>query len=172
MQQYFKHTREISESDLEHGDLVLFAPDGSLNATLIQILTRSHYHHVALFDGDGMVIEAMPGGVRRYPLGDRAGIGLRLPVKSAQKRDAITWAREQIGDPYDMRSLPLVAFDRIFPKARPQNPNAHRYTCAVFVAEAYHHAGVELLPGRDYNDILPGDFLELLHEAPKRVSAD
>lgn len=169
---WFKRTREVPRQHLERGDLVLFEPDGTAGAKLIEVLTHSHYHHVALYDGDGQVIEAMPSGVRSYPIGARPVIGLRPPVDAEQKHTAIEWAHAQIGDPYDTRGLFLIAVDRMLPKLREGNPRSKRYTCAVFVSEAYHHAGVELLPGRDWNNIVPGDFLALRKESPEKVVAD
>ena len=166
-----KTTEKVPVSDLQRGDLVLFEPDGTIGSTLIDIATHSHYHHIALFDGDdaegaNMVIEAMPGGVRHYPIGPRKVIGLKLAVALPQKLIAIQWAKSKIGDPYDTRGVIMIGVDRVFPHLRDGNPAANRYSCAVFISEAYHHAGIELLPGRDWNDLVPGDFLQLLQKEP------
>jgi uncharacterized protein YycO len=158
------HTRQVTVAELQRGDLVLYAPDGKLGAALIDLFTHSHYHHVALFDDEDMVIEAMPGGVRRAPIGSKQVIGIHLDLLPPQKFLAVAWAKSKIGDPYDTRGVILIGIDRVFPHLRDGNPTANRYTCAVFVSEAYHHAGIDLLPGRDWNDLVPGDFLQLLHQ--------
>lgn len=157
-----KNNRQVTAAELESGDLVLYAPDGTINATLIDIFTHSHYHHIAIYDDKDMVIEAMPGGVTRYPIGKDKVIGIHLDIVAPQKLIAVEWAKSKIGDPYDTRALIMIGFDRVFPHMRDGNPAANRYTCAVFVSEAYHHAGIDLLPGRDWNDLVPGDFLQLL----------
>jgi uncharacterized protein YycO len=164
--------RQVTASELTSGDLVLYAPDGTINATLIDILTHSHYHHIAIYDSDGMVIEAMPGGVRRYPIGKDKVIGIHLDILPPQKLIAVTWAKSKVGDPYDTRALIMIGIDRVFPHLRDSNPAANRYTCAVFVSEAYHHAGIDLLPGRDWNDLVPGDFLQLLKQSARLAIPD
>lgn len=164
-----KSDKLIEDGKYERGDIILFDPDGSVGSFLIDVVTHSHYHHIALYDGDGMVIEAMPGGVRNYPLGKRKVIGIRPAVALPQKLIAIGWAHSKIGDPYDHRALLMIGLDRVFPHMRDSNPSASRFICAVFISEAYHHAGIDLLPGKDWNDLVPGDFTELLEKTPTLV---
>jgi diacylglycerol kinase (ATP) len=146
---------------LERGDLVLFGPDQSIGARLIEFLTRSYYHHVAIYDGEGMVIEAMPEGIRRFPLGDRPVTGIRPNVFPEQRQAAADWARHRVGGVYDRRGLPLIAVDRVFPGLRLGHPSASRYSCAVFVADAFLHAGADLFPGQRWQDLVPADFMSL-----------
>ena len=152
---------------LERGDIVLFGPDHSFGANLIEFVTFSYYHHVAIYDGDGMVIEAMPEGVNRYALRDRKVTGIRPNVLPEQRLAAADWARQQAGGVYDTRGLALIAFDRVFPGLRLGNPSAHRFSCAVFIADAYNHAGTDLLPGQRWQSLVPGDFAQLLNTTPQ-----
>jgi diacylglycerol kinase (ATP) len=157
------------QTELERGDILLFGPDGTLGAQAIEFLTRSHYHHSALYDGDGMVIEAMPEGVRRSALGTRRITGIRPPIP-AEKRTAVAdWARSHIGDKYDTRGLLLIAFDRLFPGLRLGGPPVHRFSCAVFIADGYMQEGYDLLPGERWEDLVPGDFMALMDTPPKPV---
>lgn len=160
---------EIDQEHLERGDLVLFPPDGSIGATIIDIATHSHYHHVALYDTDDMVIEAEPSGVRRYPIGKRKIIGIRLPLNQHKKSLSVDWAVARIGKPYDRRAIILIGIDRVFPNLR-STPDANRYTCAVFVSESYHAVGIDLLPGHDWGDLVPGDFLDLFKVKPTDIA--
>lgn len=155
--------------ELERGDILLFGPDGTPNARMIEFLTRSHYHHIALYDGDGMVIEAMPGGVRRQALGQRRVTAIRLSISEEQRHTASNWAREHVGDVYDTRGIALIAFDRVFPGLRLGGSSANRFTCAVFIADAYLQAGVDLLPEHRWEDLVPGDFTYLIDTFPKRA---
>lgn len=152
---------------LERGDIILFGPNGTFGARMIDLLTVSYYHHIALYDGEGMVIEAMPGGVRRYLLGQRRVTGIRPNVAPDQRRAAADWARARIGTPYDTPGLALIAFDRLLPGLRFGTSNASRFSCAVFVADAYLHAGVDLLPGKRWQDLVPGDFVDLMDTPPQ-----
>jgi hypothetical protein len=157
------------QTELERGDILLFGPDGTLGAQAIEFVTRSHYHHTALYDGDGMVIEAMPEGVRRSALGARRVTGIRPPIP-VEKREAVAdWARNHIGDKYDTRGLFLVAFDRLFPGLRLGGPPVHRFSCAVFIADGYMQEGYDLLPGERWEDLVPGDFMALMDTPPKPV---
>ncbi len=147
---------------LERGDILLFGPDGTIGARMIEILTQSRYHHIALYDGDGFVIEAMPQGVRRVPLGGRTVTGVRPTAHPEQRRAAADWARKRVGGHYDAQGLALIAFDRLFPGLRLGGASTNRFSCAVFIADAYVHAGVDLLPGQRWQDLVPGDFVTLL----------
>lgn len=157
----------VEQRMLERGDIVLFGPDGSFVAHLIEVTTQSHYHHVALYDGEGMVIEAMPHGVRRYLIGQRNVTAIRPKVSPPQRLAVAEWAREQVGKPYDVSGLALIAFDRLFPGLRLGSNSANRFSCAVFVADAYMHAGVDLLPGARWQDLVPGDFTQLINTPPR-----
>ena len=152
---------------LERGDILLFGPDGTLGAQMIEFVTRSYYHHIAIYDDDGMVIEAMPEGVRRAPLGERRTTGIRLGIPAEQRHAVAEWARSHIGDPYDSRGLAVIAFDRIFPGLRVGGPPANRFSCAVFVADAYMQEGYDLLPNQRWQELVPGDFIALVNTYPK-----
>ncbi|HUY77189.1 MAG TPA: hypothetical protein VMV29_10490 [Ktedonobacterales bacterium] len=154
--------KSIPVDALKRGDIVLFGPDGTPGALLIQVATVSHYHHVALYDGHNNVIQAMPEGVCRSPLTHPHLIGLRPQVAWWRRRVALWWARTKLGDPYDTRSLFLIEMDRFVPGLRLDNPTADRFSCAVFVAEAYRAAGVDLFPGHRWQDLVPKDFALML----------
>jgi diacylglycerol kinase (ATP) len=155
------------QQPLERGDLVLFGPDHTFGAWLIEMLTRSYYHHIAIYDGEGMVVEAMPEGVNRYALGNRSVTGIRPEVLPEQRRAAADWARQHVGGMYDTRGVFLIAIDRVFPGLRLGNVAANRFSCAVFIADAYLRAGVDLLPGHRWQDLVPADFMALLDRVPQ-----
>ena len=156
--------------ELERGDILLFGPDGTKGAQLIEFLTRSYYHHSAIYDGEGMILEAMPEGVKRAPLGQRRITAIRVNVPPEQRHAAADWARLHVGDQYDTRGLALIAFDRIFPGLRLGGPPANRFSCAVFVADAYLQVGYDLLPNERWEDLVPGDFVALIDSPPKPIT--
>jgi diacylglycerol kinase (ATP) len=154
-------------AELARGDILLFGPDGTLGAQVIEFLTRSYYHHIAIYDGDGMVIEAMPAGVIRTALGSRRVTAVRPDLPAEERAAVADWARGRVGDRYDTRGLLLIAFDRVFPGLRLGGPPVHRFSCAVFVADAYMQEGHDLLPGERWEDLVPGDFMALMDMPPK-----
>ncbi len=156
--------------ELERGDILLFGPDGTPGAQLIEFFTRSYYHHSAIYDGEGMILEAMPEGVKRSPLGQRHITAIRVNVPPEQRHAAADWARRHVGDHYDTRGLALIAFDRIFPGLRLGGPPANRFSCAVFVADAYLQVGYDLLPNQRWEDLVPGDFVALIDSPPKPMT--
>ena len=158
-----------TQMELERGDILLFGPDGTPGAQMIEFLTRSYYHHSAIYDGEGMLLEAMPEGVMRAPLGQRRITAVRMNIPAEQRHAAADWARGHVGDHYDTRGLALIAFDRIFPGLRLGGPPANRFSCAVFVADAYLQVGYDLLPNQRWEDLVPGDFVALIDSPPKAI---
>ena len=153
---------EVPISQLAPGDILLFLPDGTPGARAIELLTHSRYHHVALVDGRNTLIDAMPQGVRHTLLDSHPVIAVRPDVTPEARKRAVEWARAQVGRAYDERGLLLIELDHMLPFLHLERPRQHHFSCASFVAEAYDAAGVALIPGRRWEDLVPGDFVSLL----------
>ncbi len=74
--------------------------------TLIKVATRSRFVHVVMIEtGDGGIIEAMPGGVRRAHISRYAGLpavcNLAEPMTSVQQSQILTAARGMLGTRYN-----------------------------------------------------------------------
>lgn len=93
---------------------LLFTNDHSFASEATRILTYSRWSHVAVIDGTE-VVEAVPAGVRRYPL-DKAIMesseyaAVEFPVYDEQK--FIELIRSQIGKPYDKTAIMGFLFRR------------------------------------------------------------
>lgn len=144
------------------GDIVVFARAHRSFDYLIKIFTLSRYYHAAIYDGEGHVIEARPGGVARNSLQGREGAYAIVPAPEGHGEAAIGWARTQIGAGYDRLNMLVVVLEHIFVRLHLNYTPAGKYSCAEFVATAFDHAGVRLFTDRDLNDIEPKDFIRLL----------
>jgi hypothetical protein len=153
---------EVPISKLAPGDILLFLPNGTPGACAIELLTHSRYHHVALVDGRNTFVDAMPRGVRHTLLDSHPVIVVRPDVTPEARQRAVEWARKQVGKGYDGRGLLLIGLDRLLPFLHLELPRLDHFSCASFVAEAYAAAGVTLIPGRRWEDLVPGDFASLL----------
>jgi cell wall-associated NlpC family hydrolase len=148
------------------GDLLLFY-GGCKLGWWIERATRSPFYHVALYDRDGHVIDAVPRGVVRRHVADgttgKRFVVARAPAGAGEA--ALAWAKTQVGRPFD--ALGMFVLLASLPLKRPPLPYrpTRRFTCSHLVAEAFLHAGVELFPGRGPALIVPGDFACLAAEA-------
>jgi hypothetical protein len=153
------------------GDLLLFY-GGCQLGWWIERVTRSPFYHVALYDGDGYVVDAVPQGVVRRHVADGT-TGTRFivaPTPEGAGPAALAWAKTRIGRPFDplgiLVSLASLAGRRLTLPYRP----THRFTCSHLVAEALLHAGVALCPHRSPALVVPADFAVLAYEADIAVA--
>ena len=149
------------------GDILLFHHPERFRSLMISLFTGSPYYHVALYAGDGEVIEArLPRVVKRSLYFEQDGyrfVVLRAPSTRA-RQEAMAWATERIGAPYDLRSVLFWGIGHLMhiPALRRLCP-PDRYVCGNFVVRAYTAAGVTLFPNRCAEEIMPGDFASLAH---------
>lgn len=150
------------------GDIIIFFRPHRLVDNLIKIATLSKYYHVALFAGDGKVVEARPNGVHCNDIGSRAGGFTVLPAPGGKGPEALAWAKTQIGDGFDHLNMLVTFLEHVFVRLHLNIVPKGKYSCGEFVATAFYHAGVRLLPDQDLDDFEPKDFARLL---PKTAQA-
>jgi cell wall-associated NlpC family hydrolase len=131
----------------------------------------SKYTHAFIYIGNGMVVEAQPGGAVRSPLSEYDGRDIlwstgRIPLTGVQRRIIVAGAIEGIGTPYsflDYASLALVRLG-LRPRwlARYVASSGHMI-CSQYVDHYYLAAGVDLIPiERLSGDVTPGDLWKRL----------
>jgi hypothetical protein len=162
------------------GDILLFNNAKKFNL-LITWLTRSHYYHVGIYQGNSHVVESRPRGVisrdLNGPDGDRSFDVISAP--QGKGKAALAWAESQIGADYDKSDAVVITLDQLFKlrlapllrhkrvktlsgdEAVPE-AEAQQYSCGEFVALAFRNAGVELFPDREPPEIVPAEFEPLL----------
>ncbi|MEM7492206.1 MAG: YiiX/YebB-like N1pC/P60 family cysteine hydrolase [Pseudomonadota bacterium] len=98
--------RDISQSSLQPGDLILSTSAAWISKE-IRGQTRSPVSHVAIYIGDGQVIEAIEGGVTIHSLtnalsDDYYAAAYRVDGLTPDDRQRmVRWLRTQEGRPYD-----------------------------------------------------------------------
>ncbi len=153
--------KPLGQKKPQPGDILLFHHARGENL-IITAFTRSPFYHVAIYAGDGQVIEARPGGVQKNDLRGREGIYIVLPAPEGKGKAALAWAQSQIGAGYDNMDILIIILEHIFRQLHLNYTPNDRYTCGEFVATAFDQAGIRLFPDRDLGDVVPGDFGRLL----------
>jgi uncharacterized protein YycO len=144
------------------GDILLFFRPNRLRDYLIEAVTGSRFYHAALFAGDDRVIEASPAGVWENTLRGREGEFVTLPAPDGAGKQALAWARTQIGDPFDNLDVGVIFLERLFRGWRINYTMPGRYSCAELVADAFRHAGVDLIPDNKPSETAPADLAKRL----------
>ncbi len=149
------------------GDILLFTNARGLNR-MITWFTRSRFYHAAIYAGDGHVIEARPRGVIDRDLRGPEGAHTYavIPAPDGAGQAALAWAKSQIGAKYDRFDVVIIVLDRIFRHLHLNYTPNDKYSCGEFVARAFQHAGVTLVPHCQPSETVPGDFEPLLVRAP------
>jgi uncharacterized protein YycO len=144
------------------GAYVLTSTTTGLAVAAIRLGTRSHWNHAAIVIAPGLLIEAQPGGVRRWPLAryddycwDRAQAEALTPAQA----DAISrYARSRLGAPYNWPAIAVFALTTLGMRIGPLTRWADRrraVICSELVVLAYRAAGIDLAPGRPAAEVPP-----------------
>jgi predicted RNase H-like HicB family nuclease len=149
------------------GDILLFHHVARLRDVLITMVTHSPFYHTALYAGDGHVIEARPQGVIYNHLRGREQNFVVIPAPEGKGEAALTWARGQLGAPFDRFDFLVIFLEHLFTHWHINYTPHGRYTCAELVVTAYQHAGVRLIPEKDVDEIAPADLVRLLPPAAR-----
>jgi hypothetical protein len=179
----FAYLPVMSESQLQPGDIIVRNTPG-LEAQVIEIGSWSRYDHVALYVGNGQVVDSTDPGVRIRPLtdllaeSDRVGV-LRVPgLTAAQAQTAIQAAESHIGAAYNDDGLFAISNQKqagvlshsneglggiigVLTRAErlPESVvNNGTYWCVQLVQVAFQAAGIN---PTDANGLSPGDIVRL-----------
>ena len=161
---------ETNQELLRHanpGDVFLFFRPHRMVDYAYKLLMLSRYYHVAIYEGDGKVIEARPKGVGRHDLAGREGGYVVIPAPDGRGKEALDWAATQIGAGYDKMDNFVVALEHVFVRLHINKVPSGKYSCAEFIATAFFKAGIKLFPDRDLNDVEPKDFEKYLTKDDK-----
>jgi cell wall-associated NlpC family hydrolase len=133
--------------------------------------------HAFVYVGDGMVVQAMPGGAELIRLEDASPVVEwstgHFEMDGQTRFNIAMEARSLVGTPYsylDYASLALAHF-RVRPAwVTDYIASTGHLICSQLVDEVYLRAGVHLFDdGRLPGDVTPGDLWKLLN--PRRVTA-
>lgn len=138
---------------LKPGDCLLYKPKG-IFGRLIAIKTWHKISHVEVYDGEGYSWASRDGqGVNLYSWRDSELAYVLHPTMGLNLDAARTWASSMVGTPYGWADL--LNFIAI-------NVNKKGIVCSPFVTEFYRHAGWNIFPTDESNDVAPFEFLSLV----------
>ncbi len=133
--------------------------------------------HAFIYVGDGLIVQAMPGGAEMIPLAEASepvlwSTGI-IPLTWDQRKRMMHDAMALVGTPYsflDYASIGL-AYYRIRPAwVREFVADTGHMICSQLVDEVHFRADSHLFDdGRIPGDVTPGDLWKLLR--PKRVTS-
>lgn len=149
---------------------------GTVMCALIHLTTRSRWNHAALDIGDGMMVEAVSGGVRVTPIasldsietveisewtGDllcnpKAEDGCYLGYYGNDREDVLAFATGRVGTRYGYLNAFWCGLRNVFPGLQVKQGNA--VICSELVAEALERAGHDF--GKDSALVSPADLGE------------
>jgi hypothetical protein len=131
------------QQELQPGD-ILYDPDSPFNLGPLKI------GHVGIYVGNGMVVEAQVGGVKRnslgtwkYPQRDNVYI-LRVDCSTEIKEGAVSFAEAQIGKPFDFGWW-----------QKDPNPASFSWYCSELVWAAYYNEGINIEDTPDFWVVAP-----------------
>jgi uncharacterized protein YycO len=163
------------EKILKPGDILYTRPKNIDKLThkafyaLESSIQGSPYTHVGLYVGDGKIVDAgswrkgqgdSTMKVHEVPLSkftDRYSFKvLRVAASSAKKRDAVAYAKKQVGKEFNLKGM----FRLILPfKGQADNRDrkdaAESFFCSELVANSYN--GVNIAKERHLHHVMPGD---------------
>ncbi|WP_081767012.1 YiiX/YebB-like N1pC/P60 family cysteine hydrolase [Hylemonella gracilis] len=157
MQSYFLLDTKI----LRPGDIVLTKQVGGISKK-IRVATGSTYSHAILFVATDSYIHSDRTGVHSgnpqrllFTNNDHATILRLKPISTAASvlESACSYARSQIGKQY---SVPEAVKSKWY-RSSDKEAKVDRQFCSRLVAQAFSHAGVDLVSNTDY--CYPDDFL-------------
>ena len=176
----------LAPADLRAGDILLSAED-TLRSAGIQLVTFAPVSHAAVYVGDGMVVEAVGGGVQTRTVAqlleeETVILALRVPELSAEQAQGVrASAMRKVGRRFNYAG---VAFNLPFTFSRrlcelPIMPTAARdlcirgigaihhlatseraYFCSQLVLQSYRQAGVPITQA-DPRLLSPADILHM-----------
>jgi len=149
------------------GDLLLFHNARGMNR-MITVFTGSPFYHVALYVSKDRAIEASLKGVGYRDLRGPGNSYVVVPAPAGNGRAAGAWAKTQIGDSYAGLDLAVIVLDKFFRFLHFNYTPPGKYSCGEFVETAYEKAGARLIPDRDLDDVVPGDFARFVPAAERR----
>lgn len=132
--------------DIKEGDLIFVKGRGPIKS-VIDWAENGIYHHVAVYAGNGQVLEAQGGRRIGYaPLSEYEGtfdLGKVLDVTEAQRIEAMVAAKKRIGAAYSWKLVILLALKLLFHVNRPYHKR-NAEICSTYAVDLWADAHVLL----------------------------
>jgi V8-like Glu-specific endopeptidase/cell wall-associated NlpC family hydrolase len=168
--------RSIGLDALQPADVIV-STTGQAVSYVIRAGTFSAVSHAMVYAGDGMVIEAVGGGVREIQLSQAIGDAILAVayrdtrVNSTSARAIVEYARSRVGNPYNyagaaftgyrmLNPLPARIIDGIAGRFGLEPGQAGAVYCSELILEAFERAGIPLVASRPGTST-PDDLVQL-----------
>jgi uncharacterized protein YycO len=153
-----------ARKNIKSGDVLFFTCDkvrsfSDLKDKIIMWWTKSKYYHTAIawvIDGRVFMLEAVPGGVRMFPLSKELPVDWVSVPKYWNKKIA-EWSISHLGDPYSQKDCALEFFKIL------KNGSNAEWQCAEFAGYILKMGGVF----DDYDAVPQGIFEKLMEKGLK-----
>ena len=144
---------------LRVGDII--AVSGVVMGGLMDVFVPGHFSHVAMYIGNGKMIEAWKDGVRIISVtevlkANDAAI-VRVSTSDSIRQAAVNWAKTKVGYPYDYIWLTYVGGKQVY---------GNSYYCSELVWAAYKAVGgpdIDQNPGWSWtygNNVAPQEIVD------------
>lgn len=144
--------------------LIVYNPRSWLHR-LIYGVTHYKAGHVALYLGDGMIIEANSTGVHRkqwknYREGMKVYIARPLSITETSELKIRSACLDMENDRYAFLQLAMIFIKNLFRVRHVPDVSKQAVICSEFVATVFLAGGINLCPGINPWEVTPGDIMK------------
>ena len=152
---------------MKPGDFGVVATTGFV-AWAIRVVTRSPYNHAYGYIGNGMIVEAQPGGAKISPLAKYDGrpqLRSQLALDAVRAIRTVKAYRDQDGIEYGFFDVAAIALSSIGIVTSKLTDDDSVF-CSQLVAIGLRKGGVELGTDKRSNRFTPGDLADIILKQP------
>ena len=156
----------INYKDKAHPlDIIITYNPHSWLHRLIYGVTHYKAAHVALYLGDGMIIESNSTGVHRKPwknYRDGMLVYLARPIAMMEMAELKIRAAclDRENEPYAFGQLVAIFFKNLFHVRHVPDVSKQAVICSEFVADVFREGGINLCPDLNPWEVTPGDIMK------------
>lgn len=126
----------------------------------------SRFTHAFVYVGEGMIVQAQPGGAVCVPLDTVKSevVFSDFPLTGLENLRIATAAKWLVGTPYSFLDYAAIGAARLLHTKRLERYVSDRghMICSQLVDVVYRQADIELFPNRIPGDVTPGDLARLI----------
>lgn len=145
-------------SKLKAGDIIFARSDGFLSR-VIRHVTRSEWSHVAIYLGEGQVIDTdalRSVSIHQLSSFECWAAGRVEDLSDQRIGEIVNYMVSELNKPYDYLQLVGFFLDYTFGWAVNWQWKGH-YTCGQLIDRAFHVAQIDLVPGKTEGNVTPED---------------
>jgi len=161
--QYWRKPKPITPQMLNSGDIFLTRNPESIKSATGSFLRGGPFTHAFIYIGGGKCVETVPAGVRVARLDAVLKLRpeafvFRADLTESQRAQIIEASIKHSNDSKFNASIARNALKREAIGV-PLKSEFEGVTCSSLVADVYHKAGVELIPGKNPKTFTPNSFV-------------